>query len=111
LSTNNITFEDLPLDDMGQAAFTAYVDAALGTEAPHDRLSNGSRSAALAVAAVLRDAGLLRTAVRQPATHGTTSGYNTGCRCEFCTEARNLHQRAVRHNNEKQGHNKIREEQ
>jgi hypothetical protein len=103
-----ITHEDLDVERLTQVAMWGYIDQAQAAGHAHDRLVRASRAAALAVVGKLRDDGVLRTrvAVRQ-AVHGTTAGYAQGCRCEYCTEASNLYQRANYHWNRRQGHNKV----
>lgn len=99
---------DLPLGDLAQAAFTAYVDAALAEGHAQSRLEAGSHAAARAVVGVLAGMGMIRPTLKWEATHGTGSGYDAGCRCDYCTKAKTLHGAAHRHWKKKQGHNKVR---
>lgn len=96
--------------ELEQSAFSAYVDAAQSREHPsaHDRLSHGSRSAVAEVVGILIFRGWVRAPLTQEAVHGTKSGYEAGCRCEFCRDASNLHERAVRRWTGIQGDNKVR---
>ena len=88
-------------DDLAQIAFTAYVDAALWTMNAHQRLEAGSEAAAKKVTSAVR--GRIHTkrviAERRRAVHGTNSGYQTGCRCDFCCDAKQIYDRAYRFHN------------
>ncbi len=89
---------NLDTEELGQLAFTAYVDAALWTVEPHQRLEAGSRAAAEVVARKVRDVVVYeRTkSERRRAVHGTNGGYHTGCRCQFCRDAKSVYERAYR---------------
>jgi len=93
---------NIQTDDLPQLAFTAYVDAALLTVNPHQRLEAGSRAAAEIVASRVRNR--VQAAHERRSVHGTHSGYQTGCRCGFCREAKRIYDRAWRSNN---GNNRI----
>ena len=85
-------------DDLPQMAFTAYVDAALWTMNPHQRLEAGSEAAAEVVTSTVRNRIHAKRVVaeRRRAVHGTNSGYQTGCRCEFCRGAKQIYDRAYK---------------
>ncbi len=85
-------------DDLAQVAFTAYVDAAQWTMDPHERLEAGSRAAAEQVTNRVRERVLANRVVteRRRAVHGTYGGYQTGCRCQFCRDAKSAYERAYR---------------
>ncbi len=84
----------MDMDDLAQTAFSAYVDAAQDRWVePHDRLEAGSRAAAIAVHAHIKQA---RIATLRVAKHGTYSGYSSGCRCEWCRDARRAYEGAFR---------------
>ena len=89
-------------DDLPQIAFSAYVDAALWTATPHERLEAGSRAAAEIVTSRVRNR--VQAAHERNAAHGTNAGYASGCRCQFCREAKRVYDRAWRSNN---GNNRI----
>lgn len=93
-----------------RAAFSAYLDAAQSTKHIHDRLSNGAEAAARAVVSVLDSEDLIRKHGSRPqaAVHGSKSGYEAGCDCEFCHDARLLAERALRYWTRVQGDNKVR---
>ena len=88
-------------DDLPQMAFTAYVDAAIWTMDPHERLAAGSRAAAEEVTSAVRNRIHEKRVVveRRRAVHGTNSGYQTGCRCEFCRGAKQIYDRSYRFHN------------
>ena len=93
--------------ELYQAAFSAYVDAAQAAGHAHVRLSEGSRAATRAVVETLRGAGHVREPLTWEAVHGTSSGYDAGCRCEYCTKAKNTIGASQRHWSKTQGHNKV----
>lgn len=103
-----LSIEGVMRHDLGQAAFSAYVDAAQAEGEPHNRLVAGSFAAARAVISRLIESGDIRPTLMWEAAHGTQGGYNAGCRCEFCTDAHALLRRAQTHWNAAQGHNKVR---
>ncbi len=87
----------MDMEDLAQTAFSAYVDAVQDTWLrPHQRLEAGSRAAAIAVHGQIREE-WKREATQRVAKHGTTSGYSTGCRCEFCQAARRAYENAFNH--------------
>ncbi len=96
-----MTQVQIETDDLAQVAFTAYVDAAQWTIDPHERLEAGSRAAAEQVTNRVRERVHAERVIaeRRRAVHGTNSGYQTGCRCEFCRGAKQLYDRAYRFHN------------
>ena len=98
---------EIETDDLPQIAFTAYVDAAIWTMDPHQRLEAGSRAAAEVVASKVqaRIEAKRPKAERRKAVHGTNGGYHAGCLCRFCRDAKNLYERAYRFH---KGNNAIR---
>ena len=82
----------MDMEDLAQTAFSAYVDAAQDRWVePHQRLEAGSRAAAIAVHAHIKQE---RRATRRVAKHGTYSGYSAGCRCKWCSDARRAYEGA-----------------
>jgi len=86
-------------DDLPQLAFTAYVDAAQWTVDPHQRLEAGSRAAAEIVTSRVKER--IKAERQKRAAHGTISGFQSGCRCKFCRDARRLYDRAYKSNDGK----------
>ena len=97
---------EIETDDLPQIAFTAYVDAAIWTMNPHQRLEAGSRAAAEEVTSAVRNRIHEKWVMveQRRAVHGTNSGYQTGCRCEFCRGAKQIYDRAYKFHN---GNNSI----
>ncbi len=93
-----MTQVQIETDDLAQVAFTAYVEAAQWTMDPHQRLEAGSKAAAESVTNKVIDrvqAKRMRSE-RRKAVHGTYGGYQTGCRCQFCRDAKSAYERAYR---------------
>lgn len=85
----------MDMEDLAQTAFSAYVDAAQDKWVePHDRLQAGSRAAAIAVHAHIKQD---RREGQRVAKHGTYSGYSSGCRCKFCRDAKSAYEAAYRY--------------
>lgn len=104
----NLSVDEVMDQGLGQVAFSAYVDAAQAEGQVHDRLTAGSYAAARAVIGQLIERGYIRPKLAWVATHGTVGGYDAGCRCEYCTDATALSQRARHHWKARQGHNRVR---
>lgn len=103
-----MTVDEVMDQELGQAAFSAYVDAAQAEGSIHNRLVAGSYAAARGVIGRLLERGDIRPPLVWEAVHGTRAGYESGCRCEYCRGAEQIYERSVRHWNKEQGHNKVR---
>lgn len=93
--------------ELTQVAFSAYLDTAMDDGGGQAGRERGMRAAVLAVADRLETLGYVREPLTAAAVHGSRSGYQAGCRCQYCIEAGRVEGRARHYWSAQRGHNKV----